>query len=499
MRRSFAWLALALSVIASAPTAAAERTVHVSLALFSDIYEIGERGGRGGFARITAAIHAERARNPNTIVAHAGDTFSPSLRSAFDKGKAIVALTNMAGVDIFVPGNHEFDFGEAVFRERLSELGMPVLAANLSDAEGKPLPGTGDTKVFEFEGVKIGVLGLTDDSSAMRSSPGTLRFAPSIPMAENQAKDLRAAGADLIVLVIHAPVQDDIRLLNSGLYDVILSGHDHDLMLFYDGRSVLAEAKEEGETLVVVDLEIKVGEGESRKVSWHPRFRIIDTADVTPDPEVAAKVAAFEAELGADLAEEIGRVETVLDSRKAAVRSGEAAIGNLITDAMRAFAQADVALMNGGGIRGDKEYAAGHALTKRDVLTELPFGNKLMVLELTGADLKSALENGVWFGEKAEGRFGQISGAKIIARRDGVPGSRLTAVEIGSAPLDPTKLYRIAVNDFVASGKDGYSVLTKGKVLLDANEGPLVATVVMDAIRAAGTVSPRVEGRIRFE
>lgn len=498
MRRLWAFCLLA-SVLLSWPASAAERTVHVSLALFSDIYEISEKGGRGGFARIAAAVAAERARNPNTIVAHAGDTFSPSLRSAFDQGKAIVELINMVAPDIFVPGNHEFDFGEAVFRARLAELKGPVLAANLSDADGKPIPGIIDTKLIEIDGVKLGFIGLTDDSSAMRSSPGTLRFAPSLPMAENKAKDLRAAGADLIVVVVHAPWQDDLRLQSSGHYDVILSGHDHDLMLFYDGRSVLAEAKEEGETLVVVDLEMKVSEGESRKVSWHPRFRIVDTADVTPDAAVAAKVSAFEAELGVDLDQTIGETGTPLDSRKAAVRSGEAAIGNLITDAMRAFAKTDVALMNGGGIRGDRQYAAGQALTKRDLLSELPFGNKLMVLEITGADLKVALENGLWFGEKAEGRFGQVSGAKIVARRDGVPGGRISSVEIAGAPLDPIRLYKIAVNDFVASGKDGYDVLTKGKVVLGVNEGPLVATVVMDAIRTEGKVMPTVEGRIRFE
>jgi 2',3'-cyclic-nucleotide 2'-phosphodiesterase (5'-nucleotidase family) len=155
--------------------------------------------------------------------------------------------------------------------------------------------------------------------------------------------------------------------------------------------------------------------------------------------------------------------------------------------------------MNGGGIRGDKEYEPGQVLTKRDVLTELPFGNKLMVLELSGEDLKSVLENGVWFGEKAEGRFAQISGATIVARREAVPGSRLTSIEIAGSPLDSSRSYKVAVNDFLAGGKDGYTAFLKGKVLLDANEGPLVATIVMDAIKAAGTVSPKIEGRIRFE
>ncbi|MEZ5926233.1 MAG: 5'-nucleotidase C-terminal domain-containing protein [Hyphomicrobiaceae bacterium] len=499
MRWRMVGAVLAVSLLFGDVATAADRRVALSFALFSDIYEIGERDGRGGFARVASAIKAERRRNPNTIVAHAGDTFSPSLRSGLDKGRAIVALMNVTGIDLFVPGNHEFDFGETVFRERLSELTVPVLAANLSDADGKPLPGIADTRMLEVDGVKVGVIGLTDDSSAMRSSPGSLRFAPSMPMGENKARELRAAGADIVVLVVHAPWQDDLRLVNSGLYDVVLSGHDHDLMLLYDGRSVLAEAKEEGETLVVVDLDITVSDGDPRKIAWHPRFRIVDTADVSPDPEIAAQVATYEDELDADLAAELGKTATPLDSRKSTVRGGEAALGNLITDAMREAVGADVAIMNGGGIRGDKQYEAGQVLTKRDVLTELPFGNKLVVLEVLGSDLRTALENGVWFADKAEGRFAQLSGARIVARRNAVPGKRLTEIEVGGLPLDPGKRYKLAVNDFLATGKDGYDVLLKATVLLEANEGPLVATVVMDAIKTAGAVTPRIEGRIRFE
>ena len=104
----------------AAPAQAATRTVNVTLALICDIYEMAEKNGRGGYARIASAIRAERERAANLIVAHAGDAISPSLMSGFDKGAHVMDLTNRLDLDVFVPGNHEFDFGPQVFRQRIA-------------------------------------------------------------------------------------------------------------------------------------------------------------------------------------------------------------------------------------------------------------------------------------------------------------------------------------------------------------------------------------------
>ncbi|MEZ5774060.1 MAG: bifunctional UDP-sugar hydrolase/5'-nucleotidase [Hyphomicrobiaceae bacterium] len=480
---------------------AGERTVHMTFLLFSDIYEIAEAGGRGGFARVAGAAKAERASRPNVVVVDAGDTLSPSLLSGLDRGSAIVSLTNMVGVDIFVPGNHEFDFGEEVFHARMAEASFPLLAANMRDKDGRPVPGYADTRMMDIDGVKVGFIGLTDEDSAMRSSPGSLTFQPTVATGRAMAEKLRGEGADIVVAVAHSPWQTDLRLASSGVFDVVLSGHDHDLMLLYDGRTVLAEAKEEGQQMIAVDLAVTVrGEAEGRRqVSWWPRFRVIDTADVTPDPGVLARVEAYGQTLSKELDVVLGTTSTPLDSRKTLVRSEETAIGNLVTDALREALGADIAMMNGGGIRGDRIYEAGASLTRRDVLSELPFGNKTMLLEISGADLLEALETGVWFAGKPEGRFAQISGATIRVKRDALPGHRIAEATIGGRPLDPAATYRLAVIDFLARGKDGYQVLAHQKVLLDDTEGPLLANVVMAAIRKAGTVAPRVEGRIILE
>ena len=155
IRRAF-FLAAILGIAFALPARAAEHVVNLTLIVFSDIYEMSEKDGRGGFARIAGALKAERAKAKNVIVAHAGDTLSPSLMSSLDKGAHIIELLNGAGLDVFTPGNHEFDFGEAIFRQRMSEAKFPLLAANLRDNSDNLLPGFADSKIFEIEGVKIG-------------------------------------------------------------------------------------------------------------------------------------------------------------------------------------------------------------------------------------------------------------------------------------------------------------------------------------------------------
>ena len=494
---SFAILMLTLPSMALG----ADRTVHVSLVLICDIYEMNEQKGRGGFARLAGAIAAERERSSNVIVAHAGDAISPSLMSGFDKGAHVIDLTNMIAPDVFVPGNHEFDFGEDVYRKRMGEARFPVLAANLRDKDGNRLPGHQDVRHFTFDGIKIAVIGLTADDSPKKSSPGSLRFEPSVPKVKDLAPLLREGGADIVAAVAHANRRQDLRLFYSHTLDVLLSGDDHDLAVLYDGESAMAEAMVEGEFVTVIDLEITVkndGE-ENRSVSWRPRFRIIDTADVTPDPLVAARVSEYQKGLSKELDVTLGKTAAELDSRKATVRSSEAAIGNLIADAMRERMDTDLALMNGGGIRGNKVYPAGADLTRRDILTELPFGNKLFKVEMTGEHLLKVLENGVWFAGKPNGRFAQLSGVEVKADGNAVPGKRLQSVKIGGELLDPQKRYTVAASDFTVSGKEGYDAFRQAEVMVGDTDAPLLANVVMDYIRQKGTVTPKVDKRIIIE
>lgn len=495
----------ALGVIAVTSAAAAASATGVkaqgaaprlSLVLFNDIYKFPEERGRGGYARLAAMVKAERARGVPMLLFHAGDCYSPSLMSGFDQGAHIVELQNMLGIDVFVPGNHEFDFGKDVYARRVGEQKYPTFAANLRDAAGNPLPGHADRRVFEVGGVKVGVVGLCLENTPQISSSGDLRFLPVMETLRAQVRELRTAGTDLIVACTHTDKRVDEEIARSRLVDIILTGHDHDLRIVYDGRVVTVESNEEGHYLTAVDLTVNItGEGAARQVSWTPTFRVNDSRAATPDPEVLAVVRRYDAELSRELDVDVGVLTTELDTRTASVRSGETAFGNLITDAMRAATGADIAITNGGGIRANKQYPVGHRLTRRDILSELPFGNRTVMVEVTGRAIKAALENGVSQVEQRAGRFPHVSGMTVIYDPRLAVGSRVVSITIGGQPLDEAKTYRLATNDFLLRGGDGYSALTPQGRDLDM-QGKLMANDVMTHTRQLGQIGARIEGRI---
>lgn len=491
-----AGVAIAFSGEASAaPTPAAAPTF--TLVLVNDIYKAAAEHGRGGFAKLAAVVKAERARGVPMLFCHAGDTFSPSLISGFDQGAHIVKLTNMMAPDVFVPGNHEFDFGKAIYFQRQAEAKFPFFAANLRDAAGAPLPNTFDNKIFALGPVKVGVTGIVLAETPTMSSTEDLKFEDELETLQREAKILREAGADFVVCVAHTDRVIDHAIVKSRLADVLLTGHDHDLAIEYDEAVVMVESSEDAHYVTAIDITATIkGEGKDRKVSWRPSFRVHDTTSIEPDPEVQAVVDALETELAKELDVAVGTTAVELDSRSSSVRSRETAMGNLVADAERTLTGADVALANGGGIRANKVYAPGTSLSRRDILSELPFGNSVVLVELSGADLKAALENGLSMLEKGAGRFPQVSGLSLTVDASAPAGTRVTAVKVGEAPLDPAKTYKVAANDFMFAGGDGYTMLAKGKVLIGRTDGKLLATAVGDYVARLGTIKTGIEGRI---
>ncbi|MGJ3265561.1 MAG: bifunctional metallophosphatase/5'-nucleotidase [Salinarimonas sp.] len=485
------------AILAACGWAVAQETnVTISFVSVNDIDRMGEsRDGRGGVARLAAVLEGERADNPNTFLIHAGDTISPCLLCGFDGGAHMIALFNELDPAIFVPGNHEFDFGPETWLERAAEATFPIVAANLRGPDGQPLPGHEDGRLVEVEGVTIGFFGLVTASTVQVSSPGDVVFADELETAAAQGAALREAGADIVVAVAHSGRDIDLAMYDGRLADVILTGHDHDLRVVYNGRTAMVESSSQADYVVVTRLDVTVEvDGDERDVSWRPRFEIVDTATVEPNAEVAALVAGYEAELSTALDVAIGDTAIALDSRRASVRSMETAIGNVITDAMRAATGADVALTNGGGIRADRTYDAGTTLTRRDVFSELPFGNATVLVTIAGEDLKLALEHGYARLPEASGAFPQISGMSVVIDPSEAPGSRVQAVTVGGEPLDPNATYRLATNDFLLRGGDGYGMLANGETLVDAAAGQLMASQVIDYVVANGGIGTDMIG-----
>src|SRR5712692_4589684 len=203
-------LGLAILVFAGAAIA---QTTRVTFVLVNDIYLMSDEmmpdgKRRGGFARLAAVVKAERAKarasGGHVIFAHGGDTLSPSLMSGIDRGEHIITLTNLIPPDIFAPGNHEFDFGKAIFLQRMAAAKFPLYAANLRGPDGQPLPKFKDRSILTVDGIRIGLTGATYDGSARASSPEDLKFLPTVATMKAQAESLRREGADFVVAVVHA-------------------------------------------------------------------------------------------------------------------------------------------------------------------------------------------------------------------------------------------------------------------------------------------------------
>ncbi len=492
----------ALGVIAAPAALAATGTMAqvpapaFTLLLVNDIYKMSDDKGKGGFARAAGIARAERAKGVPVLFCHAGDCYSPSLMSGFDQGAHIVAMQNKMGLDVFVPGNHEFDFGKENYLKLVAAQTYPTFAANLRDASGNVLPGHKDSQIFELGGVKVGVIGTTYDPTPQLSNPGDLKFSSTMEALQREARTLKAQGADILVAVVHAERRTDLDIVRSRVVDIVLTGHDHDLAIAYDGKVVMVESNEEGNYVTAIDIAVSItGEGAARQVSWSPTFRVNDSRAATPDPDVAAIVKGYETELSKELDIEIATLAAPLDSRTGVIRTQETAIGNLISDAIRASTGAQLAITNAGGIRANKQYAAGYKLTRRDVLSELPFGNATIMVQITGKDVKDAIENGLAPAPQGSGRFPQVSGLTFEADIKRPVGQRVVSISVEGKPIDEAANYTVASNNFMLAGGDGYTSLARGRTLIGLTDGKLMANEVMVYLRRLGTVDAKVEGR----
>lgn len=493
-----------LTLVATFWAPAGAEPLRLSIVHVNDWDRLDARDGAGGAAKIASIASYERDRAEAdgglVLLTFGGDMLSPSLLSGFDKGAHMVALANAIGFDAAVLGNHEFDFGPDVLIERLKEAEYTVLGSNVS-YKGQPgFPGAERSRIVTAGGYKIGLLGLTTtDTPSLSSSGPDVVFAPLAETAKEVVEELRNDGADLVIALTHAVYQSDLETLRqvAGI-DILLGGHDHLVLVLYDGKQAILKSGSQGNFVGVMDIALdRVESRNGPKLVWQPSFSLINTLDVEPDLELAEKVAAYNAKLNRELAAEVGVTEVALDTRRASVRSSENAFGNLIADAMRAATGADAAITNGGGIRGDTSYQAGHMLTRKDVLSELPFGNRTVTMRLKGSDLRAALENGVSQVEKAAGRFPHVSGISFAYDGRKPAGSRVSDVKVADVPLDLGKVYVVAVNDFIAKGGDGYKTFEKGEVVVDASSARLMASQVIEYVQKSGGVKTKVDGRMR--
>lgn len=486
--------AFAAALLASTSLAAAHaEPLQLRIVHFNDMDRMGPDDGAGGLAKLATVIADAREGAENVIVTHGGDTISPSILSSIDEGAHYIDLLNTLGIDVMVLGNHEYDFGPDVMMERVAEAEFPVLSANSVMPEGGLPEGVLANTTWNFGDWTVSMFGLTTLGTVERSSPGPVTFAGVTETAAAQVEAL--ADSDFVIALAHTSVDEDEALIEQGAVPLILGGDDHDLRIKWFGGTAFVESLSQADLVTIVDLTL-VHDPEEDEVLWSASYEVVNTVDVEPHPEMEAAVAVYEAQLDEQLGVVIGTTATTMNTDRQMVRTAENAFGSFVADSMRAAVGADIGITNGGGIRAGREYAPGTEILRRDILEELPFGNRTVLLELTGEQVVAALENGFSRIEDVNGRFPHVSGLTVEYNPSAPAFERVVSVMVGDAALDPAGLYTVATNDFMGRGGDGYDSLAAGRVIIDSTSGEMMAGQVMAAIEAAGEIAPEVEGRL---
>lgn len=451
--------------------------VRIQLLLVNDVYQLQPVDGRGGLARVATLVRELRARTPQTLFVLAGDTLSPSELSTLFQGRQMIAAWNALGLDAAVFGNHEFDFGPVVLRQRMQESRFPWLGANVLDATTRrPYGGAEATLVREWSGVRVGVVGVTLPRAARSSNPGPgIVFAPAVESAQRALADLGAL--DLRVALTHLEVEQDRRLAAALPLHVILGGHDHAPMVETEGSTLIIKAGSDSVNVGQVEYELGC---RARVLLERHRLIPVDSA-IADAPDVAALIARYHAQADPQLDRPIAELRVPLDTRDSLIRREPASVGTFVAGIMRERMGADVGLMNAGGIRGNRVIPSG-PLSEHDVATLLPFRNTVALLEVDGAALRAILERSVETLPQPNGRFLQTAGLDYTMDVGRPAGSRILSASIGGSPLDPTRRYRVAVPDFLARGGDGYVLLTQALALVPSEDGPGLIEIVVEAL-----------------
>ena len=459
-----------------------------------DVTEIQpvKRGKLGGAARVATLV--KQLDDGNMILTFGGDAFSPSIMSSIFKGKQVVDVFNHLGMDVAVFGNHEFDFGPEVAEQRVKESNFPWVASNLIDKRtGEPLAGAVRYVIKNVNGHKIGFIGLVGNWLDLTSAGDNAEYLDYVKVGRELATMLKKdKGVDMVVALTHMDMAEDERLAAEvPEIDLILGGHDHSGMFKVVNGTLIFKAKSDWRDVGYL------------KVYLIPGLKPVVFLEVIPitnkipdDPEMAKVVDKYAQQLDKELAIPIGETKVPLDARRKTVRTMESNFGDLIADAMRDYTGADAAIANGGGIRTDSIYGPGQ-LTRKDILSVLPFGNSVISVKVSGCDLKAALENGVSQVERVKGRFPQVSGITFTYDPKAEPGKRIVEVKVGGQPLDCNKTYVVAINDYMGHGGDGYTMFKDAPRVISERDAHLLANVVIDYIKKHSPVAPKVEGRIK--
>lgn len=504
----------------------------------------------GGFARLQTLVDEMRLQSPNFLLLHAGDAVQGTLYFTFFNGQVEFDFLNRLKVDVMTFGNHEFDRGTAAIPSYLKRAGFPIISSNI-DFTFEPAIAPFVPKYFikNINGERIGIIGLTTETTPQTTiDVGKAKFLDAKNSAAKQVAILEGQGVDKIIALSHLGYEEDLKLAASvnGI-DIIIGGHSHTLLgdqkqlsllgLTVEGSyptevtspngdmTLVLQSWQWGHMLGKLDASfdgngkltgyaggavIPVGDSFSRETEIIPPgskayqevVQVINQSGVArfvpEDGSTAEALRPYTKKL------EEFRATKVAVAGENLIRGINSGPGPLVADSMlAAVPNAQVAILNYGGVR--KDLLAG-IISVADVLELMPFANSLVLVDVSGAELKNALEDAIEFLLIKYGRLNMkslpyVSGINMGVKPDAAKGNRIISLTVKDAdgiykPVDLARTYRTVVNIFVASGGDGFNVFKNAKGFR-ANTGIIDSDAFRDLLKSIGTIIKPTEQRIK--
>ena len=527
-----ALLLAAVLFLFPAPLPAAGSTLRVPVLFLGDLHSqilpVSLKANKttvlfGGLVNGASLLAKERAAEPSALILQGGDAVSGIMWLHF-AGEPEFATLEAAGVQAFLLGNHEFNYGTDHLKKGLGRTSISALASNLYFDDQDLAERVSRYVILESAKTKVGVFGIASPNLFAQASPG-----PGVHLNRNveavsvkMVQELREKGAEVVIALSRLSKKENKRLAESveGIH-AILGGSSHEETpepLFVRGpngwETLLAESGAYGAFIGKLLLDVRNGRISRQGTSWN-LLRV--TPEAGSHKEVERIARTFEGRLNEALISTVGIFENSVDGRSLSVRSGESPLGNFIADALRWRFRTDIAMINGGGIRGDRIFPAGNVSWKT-LLEILPYNNPIHIVTLKGSQIRQILElsAGALKGGPDDhydpnnrphtGAFLQLSGLRVEYSLRGIPslvdttgrllrwGNRLRSVAVLSGeewvPLEDGREYTVAVNSWTAGGGDRLFVFA---------EGTAEKTDIRDIDTVAEYLMSRKDRRVRFQ
>lgn len=442
-----------------------------------------------GLPLVQGIVSKELSKNENVLFFDCGDMLHGTNEADINEGEPVMELANLMSYNALAVGSNDFNYGIERFVELSKESEHPYICANLYfDGERLFEPG----KIFIVDNIKIGVFGLlTPDAIPDNDAYAKEHISISGPAqeAEYTIQQLKADGADVIVLLSHLGDINDVSLVKQvdGI-DLIFSARRHNLyttpVIVNDTAIVECGAW----TTHVGKSDLYFRNNELTKIVWS----LIATTDSQMQDEEMLELSDKYNAIALEASKQVvGYTEVELDGARTHMRTSETNFGNVLADAMRESGNADIALINGGAIR---ESIPEGEINQYQLSRALPFTNSLIVIESTGAEIKEAIERGLRaYPNGINGAFLQVSGISFTFDASRSPGSRIKEVLYKGEPMDPDETFVLATSDYLYYGGDNYSEFYDSPVVQTKG---LLKEVMEEYLQVHGRIAPEQDGRI---